>query len=268
MLRHSSRHCSVSADAIASQLVRNRRYKNVNHASSRLISQEVSDLWRATTSNPLNIYGNFTLREFTVALQHLKPGKVPGPDSICPELILYAGAAPNSLLCGFLSSFLRRFKIPKIWKKALLVTIPKLKKPEENPKSYHPISLLCVPYKILERLIHTRVEPIIDPQLSREQSGFRHKRSTVYQIVLLTQNIEDSFEPKKKAGVVFVDLTATCDIVWHHGLAYKLQRFLPDEHMVWMILELIRNRTFTLNTGDSKQNRLRRLRKASPWDRS
>ena len=34
------------------------------------------------------------------------PGKVPGPDSICPELILHAGAALKSWLRDFLSSCL------------------------------------------------------------------------------------------------------------------------------------------------------------------
>ena len=33
------------------------------------------------------------------------------------------------------------------------------------------------------------------------------------QMILLTQNIEDSFEAKKKAGVVFIDLTAAYDTV-------------------------------------------------------
>ena len=33
------------------------------------------------------------------------------------------------------------------------------------------------------------------------------------QTVLLTQNIEDSVEAKKKAGAVFVDLTASYDTV-------------------------------------------------------
>ena len=33
------------------------------------------------------------------------------------------------------------------------------------------------------------------------------------QTVSLTQNIEDSFEAKKKAGAVFVDLTAAYDTV-------------------------------------------------------
>ena len=41
----------------------------------------------------MSISGNCTSREFTVALQHLKQGKALGPDSIFPELILYAGAA-------------------------------------------------------------------------------------------------------------------------------------------------------------------------------
>ena len=91
-------------------------------------------------------------------------------------------------------------------------------KPAEDPKSHRPISLLCVPYKILERLIHSRIEPIVDPQLSQEQAGFRRGRSTVDQLMLLTQDIEDSFQYNKKAGVVFLDLTAAYDTVWHRGL--------------------------------------------------
>ena len=90
--RHSPRHSPVSANAIASQLVGNEKGRK----SSRLVSQEVSDLWRATTPDAVIISDNFSQREFTAALQHLKPGKAQGPDSICPELILHAGAALKS----------------------------------------------------------------------------------------------------------------------------------------------------------------------------
>ena len=105
--RHSPRHCPVSADAIASQLVRNGKYEAVDRKSSRLVSQEVSDLWRVTTPDAVNISDKFSQTEFTAALQHLKPGKAPGPDSICPELILHAGAALKSWLRDFISSCLR-----------------------------------------------------------------------------------------------------------------------------------------------------------------
>ena len=127
--RHSPRHCPVSADAIASQLVRNGKYDPVDRKSSRLVSQEVFDFWRATTPDAVNISDNFSQREFTAALQHLKPGKTPGPDSICLNLILHDGAALKSWLLDFLSSRLRRLKISKIWRRALVVAIPKPGKP-------------------------------------------------------------------------------------------------------------------------------------------
>ena len=262
--RHSPRHCPFSADTIAPQLVRNGKYEPVDCKSSRLVSQEVSDLWRATTPEPLNISDNFSQRKFTAALQHLKPGKAPGPDSIFPDLILHAVAALKSWLRDFISSCLRRLKIPKIWKRALVVAIPKPTKPVGDPKSYRFIYLLFVPYKILEKLLYARVEPLIDPLLSKEQAGFRRGKSTVYQVVLLTQNIKESFEAKKKAGAVFVNLTAAYDTAWHRGLTCKLLKLLPDKHMVKMIMELVRNRSFTLTTGDTKRRRLRHLKNGVP----
>ena len=133
-----------------------------------------------------------------------------------------------------------------------------------DSKSYRPISLLCVPYKILERLIYARVEPLIDPVLPKEQDGFRCGKSSVDHVVLLTQNIKDFFGAKMKAGAVFVDLTAAYDTVGHRGFICKLLRLLPYKHMVRMIMELVRNRRFTLSNGDSKQSRLRRLKNGVP----
>ena len=147
----------------------------------------------------------------------------------------------NSWLHDFLSSCLHRLKILKIWRRALVVAIPKPTKPVGDPKSYRLISLLCVLYKILERLIYARVELLIDPLLPKEQAGFLRRKSTLDQVVLLTQNIEDSFEAKKKANAIFFNLTAAYDTVWHRGLTCKLLRLLPDKHMVRMIMELLRN---------------------------
>ena len=247
-----------------SQLIRNDRYKSIDRKSYRLISQQLSDLRRTTPTSPVNISESFTSDKFAAALKHLKPGKAPVPHSIYPKLMTHAGGALKSWLCGFLSSCLRHLKIPKVWRRALVVAIPKPKKLVGNPKSHRPISLLCFPYKILERLIHARVETIVDPLLPREEAGFRRGRSTVDQTVLLTQNIGDSFEAKKKVGAVFVDLEAAYDTVWHRGLTCKLLRLIPDKHMVRMNIELVRNRSFTLTTGDIKQSRLRRFQNGFP----
>ena len=118
-------------------------------------------------------------------------------------------------LCSFFTSCFRRSKLPKTWRRATVIALPKSNKPALDPKSYRPISLLCVPFKILERLIHSRIDPVVDPQLPREQAGFRRGRSTVDQVTLLTQDIEDIFQNNEKAGVVFLGLTAAYDTVWH-----------------------------------------------------
>ena len=167
-------------------------------------------------------------------------------------------------LRGFLSSYLRQLKILVVGRRTLVVAIPKPSKPVEDPKSYRPISLFCVPYNNLERLIYNRVKPIVDPLLPKEQAGFRHGKSTVDQVVLLTQNIEDSFETKKKAGAVFGNLKAAYDIDRHCGLTCKLLSLLLDKHMVRMIMELDWNRSFTLTTDNSKPSRLRRLKNGLP----
>ena len=50
----------------------------------------------------MNISEDFSQREFITGLQHLKPGKFLSPVSICPELIIHAGAA---LTPSYVTSF-------------------------------------------------------------------------------------------------------------------------------------------------------------------
>ena len=267
--RHSSCHCPVSADAIASQLVRNGKYEAVDRKSSRLVYQEGSDLWRATAPDAVNISDNFSQREFAAALQHLKPGKALGPDCICPELILHAGAALKSVT-SFVPFFLpvcADSKFSRSIEERLWSQSPNQQSPW-GTKELSTISLLCIPHKILERLIYPRVKPLIDPLLPKEQAGFRRGKSTVDPVVLLTQNIEDSFEAKKKAGAVFIDLTADYDTVWHRGLTCKLLRLLPDKHMIRMIMELFRNRSFTLTRVTASKAGYAVLKTAFLRDRS
>ena len=86
----------------------------------------------------------------------------------------------------------------------------------------------------MELLLYARLDPVIEPQLPKEQAGFRRGKSTTDQVTLLTQDIEDTFQVGEKAGVVLLltkyiedtfqvgekagvvllDLTAAYDTVW------------------------------------------------------
>ena len=145
-----------------------------------------------------------------------------------------------------------------------LQQLHKPNKPTDDPKNYRPISLLCVLFKLLKRLILARVEPVIDPQLPNEQAGFRNDRSTVHQIAQLTEDIEDAFEAGHKGGVILVDLTAAYDTVWHQGLILKLLRMVPDRHLVQVLSTIISNRSFILKTSDGQVSRSRWLKNGIP----
>ena len=252
--RQAPHQCPISANAIASQLVRNGKYGDARRESSRLVLRETSDLWRATPSDPVNLSDDFSPREFAAALQHLKPGKAPGPDSICPELIIHAGAGLKSWLRGFLSSCLRHLTIPNLEKS----TSSRVPKPStcRGPVIAQLFALCSTnPERLTPALL-------LSPRSART-GGFSawevHRRSSH-----LTDAKHRGCVREKKAGAVFVDLTAAYDTVWHLGLTCKLLRLLPDKHMVRMIMELVQNRSFTLTTGDSKPSRLRRLRNGVP----
>jgi len=186
----SSRLCLVSAKSIASQQAKNGAHRTGDREYTGLCQQTAVRYMEDSKPEGHSISEPFRPEELAAALRRLKPGKSPRLDSIFPEFILHAGSALKSWFCDFLNSRMHQLNIPKIWRRALVVAIPK---PLLDPKSYRPISLLCVSFKILERLNYTHVETIIDPLLPQEQAGFQHGRSAVDQVTLLTQDIEDSF---------------------------------------------------------------------------
>ena len=104
-----------------------------------------------------------------------------------------------------------------------------------------------------------------DPQ---EQAGFRHGISTVDQVVaLLLQDINDSFQVNKKAGAVFLNLTAVYNTIWNRDLHLKLLRTIPDKHVKLQYVDII-YQSFILKTSNNQRNRLRILKNGAPRDQS
>ena len=255
--------CPITANAITAQLISNGRFPFADKALTRKIMCEVYDL-RRTPSAEANLSGDFTSSEIKSAIKHLKPNKAAGIDNIQPEFILHRGSKATEWLRLFCSVCYRTSKLPKIWRRAKIIALPKSGKPIDDPKGYRPISLLCVPHKIMERLLHARLDPGIDPKLPKDQASFLRGKSTVDQVTLITQDIEDTFQRGEKVGVVLLDLTAAYSTVWLHGLPLKLLQTIPDRHLVGFIVEMLSNRSFTLHTSDGQHSRLWRLKNGVP----
>ena len=92
-------------------------------------------------------------------------------DMLC-EQIKHFGEATLRWLLQMMNSILKTQKFPKLWRKSKVVAILKPGKDSTLPKSYRPISLLCHTYKLFERMILNRLNPLIETMIIDKQAGF------------------------------------------------------------------------------------------------
>ena len=91
--------------------------------------------------------------------------------------------------------------------------------------------LLSLTSKILSQIILCRISAIVEPQLRKEQAGFRKGKSCTDQIFTLRQIIGQCKEWNASVYINFVDFTkafgsihrpALCKILKHYGIPGKL----------------------------------------------
>jgi len=182
----------------------------------------------------------------------MKEGKAPGIDEIHTEIMKHFGNNTQEWLLKFFNECRLTAKIPKQWLKAKVIALLKPGKLPNELKNFRPISLLCHLYKLYERLILKRINPIIEENLIENQAEFQPGKSCTSQILNLTQNIEDGFETKKITGAVFIDLTAAYDTVNHNLLLDEVYKITKDYHPTKVIESINRNRRFHVRLQDQK----------------
>ena len=96
----------------------------------------------------------------------------------------------------------------------------------ENVGNYRPVSLLPLPGKILEKIVHSRISDFLDNDhfLSGNQGGFRKGFSTTSTIAKLTDDIFDQINSGNTTLAVYIDLKKGFDTVDNDILINKLGR--------------------------------------------
>ena len=116
---------------------------------------------------------------------------------------------------------------PSIWKTSSIIPIHKMGEPLDSPASFRSISLISCISKLFERIILSRLLFFLKSNsfLSPHQAGFRPGRSTLNQILYLSQSILNRFnKPRPSSRTIFstIDFSKAFDSVWHPTLFYKL----------------------------------------------
>ena len=239
--RKADQHVNVTPIQVAHQLILNDKVPNRQRQSKiKRCSQETHDF-----------DDDFTIVALQNSLKHPKNGKAAGLDEILTEEIKNFGPVTTQWVLSLLNACARTHRLPILWRQARVVALLKPRKDTSSSKSFRPISLLCHPYKMYERLILNRLSPIIEHALIPEQVGFRLGKSCTAQVLNITQHIEDGFETGKITGIVLVDLSAAYDTVNHRRLleVYNMTR---DYRLMCMIRTLLENRSFFVDLGKEK----------------
>ena len=150
-----SRQCPIRAHSIAKQLLASGRFRGADKQHELSVKRQCSIVWEVLGVGG-HLTTSFITSVLTATIKLLKGGKAQGPDNIPPEFMMHCRKKCLEWVRKFYFFFLEHTVIPKIWRRATVVAILKRNKPADDPKSYRPISLLCVSYMILGRLIFAR----------------------------------------------------------------------------------------------------------------
>ena len=123
-------------------------------------------------------------------------------------------------------------KFPEAWKKALVVPKPKQGN-LTKVQNFRPISLLPLPGKILEKLVHK--QPVnhleSDKLLIEEPHGFHRGHSIVHSIAQFTGYVSKSLDMRLPTFATFIDFHKAFDCVQHSILIGKLAEINLDNNV-------------------------------------
>ena len=131
----------------------------------------------------------FSPAEFLAAASNLTPSTATGPDKVAYTMLRHLPRSGMDLLLYIFNLSWSSYSFPSIWKTSSII------KPLDSPASFRPISLPSCVSKLFERIILSRLLFFLKSNsiLSPRQAGFRPGRSTLDQILFLSQSISDGF---------------------------------------------------------------------------
>ena len=156
----------------------------------------------------------------------LDPSKAAGPDHIPAKFLkLFATELSPCLLFIYKSSLEQR-TVPSIWKKALITPVHR-KGSQTDPSNYRPISLTCIPCKVMEHIVYSHVMSHLEHHniLTDIQFGFRQRRSADLQLLLTVHDLALGLNEGSQTDAILLDFSKAFDRVLHRLLLIKLQHY-------------------------------------------
>uniref|UniRef100_A0A1I8FV66 Reverse transcriptase domain-containing protein n=1 Tax=Macrostomum lignano TaxID=282301 RepID=A0A1I8FV66_9PLAT len=174
-------------------------------------------------------------------------GKALGPDEVPTEALRIHCVATE--VASVMNRVLFGEVAPNEWTTAHIVAIPK--KPDTTKLEEHRgICLQSCAAKLFNRMLLSRLQPVLDPYLRPEQNGFRPHRGTVTQILALRRVIEEARIRQLTLILIFVDFRKAFDSVVRDALPEVLRAYNVPELLISAVMALYHGTTAAVSTPD------------------
>jgi hypothetical protein len=206
---------------------------------ARLFPHTVSEDDSLTLDNPC------TLQEILVALKSFSKDKSLGPDGWTIEFYLHFFDLVGPDLLELVEDTRLSGKVAGALNSNFLTLIPKVSNPTTFG-DYRPIALCNLCYKLISKIIATRIKPILSQTLSREQLGFL-KGHQILDAIGTAQECLHSIKTKNsKALILKLDLKKAFDCIDWDFLRLILTQSSFSHSMIKWIMSCVVSENFSI----------------------
>ncbi len=197
-------------------ILRKAHFPGSIRAQSPTRSKDPMQMQRADVYDGPEVTDTVTFEKLKSAIGSFGPYKAAGPDELSPIILQNV---TKDILLRYVEMFrasLALSYIPKAWRKANVVFIPKAGKVNYNEvKAFRPITLSSFQLKTLEKLVLWRISEhtlSTNPQ-SKYQHAFRKNYSTDTALSVVVDKAEQGLLNKEYTLAVFLDIKGAFDNV-------------------------------------------------------
>lgn len=110
-------------------------------------------------------------------------------------------------------------------KTAIVISVHKNKGDDQLASNYRPIALLFNIDKIFKKVVHNRLVTFLNREkvLYDQQFGFGNKHSTVHNLIVLSEVIQQNVDKGNLSCSIFLVLAKVFDVIDHEILLTKIR---------------------------------------------
>lgn len=190
--------------------------------------------------------------EVRAVLQTLNSRSAAGPDKVTNKALRNLSDAAITALTRYFNTCWRNGRLPRQWKTAKTVLLPKQGKPP-HIDNLRPISLTSCVGKVLEHVLLNRWQRYLEGSALYPNTiiGFRAKLSTQEAMLLLKHEIiDDPTRTLDNRAVLGLDLQSAFDRLRHAAILEQVSHLNMGSRTYAYIRDFLTDRTTAIHAGD------------------